>query len=75
MSEMAAPESISAWYLWPACIVTVGQSVMWAIVMVSSPVSPLHDLVVGEGTPSLNHHLRTYRCYLNCSNLMVDRQL
>ena len=72
---MAAPESISAWYHLPACIITVGWSVMWAIVMVSSPVSPLHDLVVGEGTSSLNHHLRTYRCHLNCSNLMVGRQL
>ena len=73
---MAAPECISAWYHFPACIVTVGQSVMWAIVMVSSLVSPLCVLVVGEGTSSLNHHhLMTYHCHLNCSNLMVGHQL
>ena len=71
MSEIAAPESISAWYHLPAWIVTVGQSVMWVIVIVSSLVSPLHDLVVGEGTSSLNHHLRTYSCHLNCSKPMV----
>ena len=73
---MAAPESISAWYHFPACTVTVGQSVMWAIVMVSSLVGPLRDLGVGEGTPSLNHphNLRTYCCHLNCSSLMVGRQ-
>ena len=73
---MAAPESISAWYHFPACIVTIGQSVMWAIVMVSSLVSPLCDMVVGEGTSSLNHphHLSTYRCRLNCSNLMAGHQ-
>ena len=55
--------------------VTVGQSVMWAIVMVSSLFSPLHGLVVGEGIFSLNHHLRSYRCHLNYSNQMVDHRL
>ena len=57
------------------CTVTVGQSVIWAMVMVSSLGSPLHECVVGEGTSSLNHPLNHCHCHLSCSTLTVGCQL
>ena len=55
-------------------MVTVGQSVIWAMVMVSSLGSPLHVCAVGEGPFSLNHPLSHYPDHLNCSILRVGRQ-
>ena len=71
---MAAPESIKAWYHFPACMVTVGQSVIWAMVMTSSLGSPLWECVLGEGAPSLNHSLSHFHFPLNCNNLREDHQ-
>ena len=56
-------------------MVTVGQSVIWAMVMVSLLGSPLQVCEVGEGLFSLNHPQSHYLDLLNCSILMVDCQL
>ena len=39
---MAAPESIKVFYLFPACTIMVGQSVILAIVIESSIGGPPH---------------------------------
>ena len=52
----------------------MGQPVMWAMVMMSSLGSPLHECVVGEGTFSLIHPLNHCQYHLSCSIQMVGRQ-
>ena len=71
---MVAPESINAWEHFPACTVTAGQSVIWAMVITSSLGSPLQECVLGEGAPSLNHPLSCFHFHPNCNSLMVDHQ-
>ena len=56
-------------------MVTVGQSVIWAMVMVSLLGSPLYVCEVGEGPFSLNHPQSHYPAHLNYSILRKDRQL
>ena len=55
--------------------VTVGQSVMCAIVIISLLGGPLHEWVVGEGASSLNHHQSHCHYCLNYSNPMVGHRL
>ena len=52
-------------------MVTVGQSVIWAMVMMSSVGSPLYVCAVGEGPFSLNHPQSHYYGHLSCSILKV----
>ena len=54
---------------------TVGQSVIWAMVMVSLLGSLLHVCEVGEGLFSLNHPQSHYPDHLNYSILKEDHQL
>ena len=56
-------------------MVTVGQSVIWAMVMILSLCSPLHESVVGEGTSSLNTHQSHCHCHLTYSIPMVGHRL
>ena len=53
----------------------MGQSVIWAMVMVSLLGSPLHVCEVGEGPFSLNHPWSHYPDHLNYSILRKDCQL
>ena len=55
-------------------MVTVGQSVIWEMVMMSSLGSPLHECTVGEGPFSLNHPLSHYQDNLSFSILTVGHQ-
>ena len=45
------------------------------MVMISSLGSPLHECILGEGTPSLNHHWSQCHCCLSYSILMVGHRL
>ena len=54
-----------------ACIVMVGQLVIWAIVMLSDGSPPCSGLdALGEGPSSLNHPLNHYPYHQNYSILM-----
>ena len=53
----------------------MGQSVIWAMVMVSLLGSPLCVCKVGEGPFSLNHPQSHYPAHLNYSILRKDHQL
>ena len=52
----------------------MGQSVIWAMVMMSSLGSPLCECIVGDGTFSLNHPLSHCPDHLGCSILTVGHQ-
>ena len=69
------PESISAWKHFPAWTVTVGQSVICGMVMVSLLGSPLHVCELGEGPFSLNHPPSHYPAHLSYSILREGHQL
>ena len=56
-------------------MVTVGQSVIWAMVMVLLLGSPLWVCEAGEGLFSLNRPWSHYLDHLNCSIWMVECQL
>ena len=53
----------------------VGQSVMWAMVIVSLVGSPLQVCELGEGASSLNHPLNHCLAHQSCNTLRVDHQL
>ena len=57
------------------CMVTVGQSVIWAVVMILSLGSPLCECILGEGTSSLNPHWSHCCCHLRYSIPMVGCRL
>ena len=56
-------------------MVTVGQSVIWAMVMVSVLGSPPHVCELGEGLFSLNHPPSHYPAHLSYSILREGHQL
>ena len=53
----------------------MGQSVIWAIVIVSLVGSPPHVCELGEGSSSLNHPLSHYPVHLSYNILREDHQL